>query len=96
MSERTIHLHRVLRCPPQGCTAPSPRPAPWQVVAATRLYPPGASPEARVGGSFRMSFHNLAAAAHTPSRRIPGAGAGELIRYTDQFDDPSLPGFGWR
>ncbi|GAA4003171.1 SRPBCC family protein [Comamonas faecalis] len=49
--------------------------------------------EARVGGRFRMSFHNFGTGqAHAFGGEylelIPNA----LIRYTDRFDDPNLPG----
>ncbi len=49
--------------------------------------------EARVGGSFRMSFHNFGSGgAHAFHGEYLELVPGELIRYTDQFEDPSLPG----
>ncbi len=49
--------------------------------------------DARVGGTYRMSFTNFA----TGHRHSFGGTYLELvpnqrIRYTDQFDDPNLPG----
>ncbi|QTL02068.1 SRPBCC family protein [Aquabacter sp. L1I39] len=49
--------------------------------------------EAREGGSFRMSFRNFTtggshAFGGTYRALVPGA----LLRYTDRFDDPNLPG----
>ena len=49
--------------------------------------------EPRVGGTFRMSFHNFSTGnGHSFGgeylERVPH----ERIRYTDKFDDPNLPG----
>lgn len=49
--------------------------------------------DARVGGSYRMSFTNFGtgqthAFGGTYVELIPG----QLIRYTDRFEDPGLPG----
>jgi uncharacterized protein YndB with AHSA1/START domain len=49
--------------------------------------------DARVNGTYKMSFTNFTT-GQSPSfggtylELIPG----ELIRYTDRFDDPNLPG----
>jgi uncharacterized protein YndB with AHSA1/START domain len=49
--------------------------------------------EAKIGGTFRMSFANF-----TTGTRIGFGGEyhelvpGERLRYTDVFDDPNLPG----
>lgn len=94
MSERTIHLHRVLRCPPQRLYR-----AFTEAGAMAKWLPPHGFTcqvhhlEARVGGGFRMSFHNFASGgAHAFHGEYLELVPGELIRYTDQFDDPSLPG----
>lgn len=49
--------------------------------------------EPKVGGTFRMSFRNFTtghghAFGGTYVELVPG----ELVRYTDAFDDPGLPG----
>ena len=49
--------------------------------------------DARVGGTFKMSFESFSTGnGHSFGgeylERVPG----ELIRYTDKFDDPNLPG----
>lgn len=94
MSERTIHLHRVLRCPPQRLYR-----AFTEAGAMAKWLPPHGFTcqvhhlEARVGGSFRMSFHNFGSGgAHAFHGEYLELVPGELIRYTDQFEDPSLPG----
>jgi uncharacterized protein YndB with AHSA1/START domain len=49
--------------------------------------------EARVGGSFRMSFRNFTTGqAHAFSGTYLELVPGELVRYTDRFEDPNLPG----
>ena len=49
--------------------------------------------DAKVGGSYKMSFSNFATGsshsfAGTYHEIIPN----QLLRYTDQFDDPNFPG----
>ena len=49
--------------------------------------------EPRVGGTFRMSFHNFSTGdGHSFGGEYLELVPHELIRYTDQFDDPGLPG----
>ena len=49
--------------------------------------------EARVGGSFRMSFHNFTNGnAHSFGGEYLELVPNERLRYTDRFDDPNLPG----
>jgi len=49
--------------------------------------------EPRVGGTFKMSFHNFATGnGHSFGGEYQELVPGELIRYTDSFDDPQLPG----
>ena len=49
--------------------------------------------EARVGGTFKMSFHNFSTGnGHSFGGDYLELVPGELIRYTDKFDDPNLPG----
>lgn len=46
-----------------------------------------------VGGSFRMSFHNFSTGnGHSFGGNYLEVKPGELIKYTDKFDDPNLPG----
>jgi uncharacterized protein YndB with AHSA1/START domain len=49
--------------------------------------------EAKVGGSFRMSFSNFGKGnGHSFGGEYLELVPNERIRYTDKFDDPNLPG----
>ncbi len=93
-ADRTIQLHRVLRCPPDRLYRAFLEPG-----ALAKWLPPFGFTctvhhlEAKVGGTFRMSFHNFGS-GHTHAfhgeylEMVPG----QRLRYTDQFEDPALPG----
>ncbi len=92
--DRTIHLHRVLRCPPQKLYR-----AFTEAGAMAKWLPPYGFTctvhelDARVGGGFRMSFHNFGSGnAHSFGGEYLELVPNERIRYTDRFDDPNLPG----
>jgi uncharacterized protein YndB with AHSA1/START domain len=94
MSDRTVRLHRVLRCPPQRVYRAFLEPD-----AMIKWLPPHGFTckvqhmDARVGGSFKMSFHNFSGGnAHSFGGEYLELVPNELIRYTDRFDDPDLPG----
>ncbi len=94
MSDRTVHLHRVLRTTPAKLYR-----AFTEADAMAKWLPPHGFTcqvhqfEARVGGSFRMSFRNFGSGnAHSFGGEYLELVPGELIRYTDRFDDPNLPG----
>jgi uncharacterized protein YndB with AHSA1/START domain len=49
--------------------------------------------DAKVGGTFRMSFTNFGSGhGHSFGGEYLELVQGERIRYTDRFDDPNLPG----
>jgi uncharacterized protein YndB with AHSA1/START domain len=49
--------------------------------------------DARVGGTFKMSFTNFSTgSSHSFGGEYLELVPGSLIRYTDKFDDPNLPG----
>ncbi len=49
--------------------------------------------DARVGGSFQMSFTNFTTGnGHSFGGEYLELVPSERIRYTDKFDDPNLPG----
>jgi uncharacterized protein YndB with AHSA1/START domain len=49
--------------------------------------------EPRVGGTFKMSFHNFSTGnGHSFGGEYKELIPGKLVRYTDKFDDPNLPG----
>ena len=49
--------------------------------------------DAQVGGTFRMSFRNFSTgSSHSFGGEYLELVPNELVRYTDRFDDPNLPG----
>jgi uncharacterized protein YndB with AHSA1/START domain len=49
--------------------------------------------DAKVGGSFRMSFTNFTTGkGHSFGGTYLELVPGERLRYTDRFEDPNLPG----
>lgn len=94
MSDRTVRLHRVLRTTPHKLYR-----AFLEGDAMAKWLPPHGFTcrvqelDARVGGTFRMSFHNFGSGqSHAFGGEYLALVPGELIRYTDRFDDPHLPG----
>jgi uncharacterized protein YndB with AHSA1/START domain len=94
MSDRTVRLHRVLRAPPQRVYR-----AFLEAGALAKWLPPHGFTctvhhlEARVGGTFRMSFHNFSGGGgHSFGGEYLELVPDQRLRYTDRFDDPNLPG----
>ena len=90
----TIKLHRVLRAPPERVYK-----AFLDADAMCKWLPPNGftakmhSLEAKVGGKFRMSFTNFGSGqSHSFGGEYLELKPNERLRYTDKFDDPSLPG----
>lgn len=90
----TVRFHRVLKAPPERVYRAFLDPK-----AKVKWLPPHGfvgevhSIDARVGGSYRMSFTNF----NTGESHSFGGTYTELtphtrIRYTDRFDDANLPG----
>lgn len=94
MSDRTVRLHRVLRSTPEKLYRAFLAPH----AMAKWLPPYGFTCEvhhmdARVGGTFRMSFHNFSSGnSHAFGGEYLELVPNERIRYTDKFEDPNLPG----
>ena len=93
-SNRTVRLHRVLRCPPDRLYRAFIDPK-----AMVKWLPPHGfvgevhSMDARAGGGYKMSFTNFnTGQTHSFGGKYIELRAGQLIRYTDAFDDPNLPG----
>ena len=93
MSTGTVHLHRVLRAPPDRVYRAFVEPS-----AMVKWLPPhGYTAEAhhmdvRVGGGVRMSFTHFASGQrHSFGGDYLELVPGERLRYTDTFDDPNLP-----
>jgi len=94
MSDRTVRLHRVLRCPPQKIYR-----AFTEADAMAKWLPPYGfvckvhHMDARVGGGFRMSFLNFGSGnSHSFGGEYLELVPNERIRYNDRFDDANLPG----
>jgi uncharacterized protein YndB with AHSA1/START domain len=90
----TIRLHRVLRAPPERVYRAFLDPD-----ALAKWLPPNGFTgkvhhmDARVGGTFRMSFTNFTTGqTHAFGGEYLELSPHERIRYTDRFDDPNLPG----
>jgi len=90
----TIRLHRVLATKPEKIYR-----AFLEADALAKWLPPNGFTctvehfEAKVGGSFRMSFRNFTTGhSHSFGGEYLELVPHSLIRYTDRFDDPNLPG----
>ena len=94
MAGHTIRLHRVLRTKPERIYR-----AFLDAEAMAKWLPPFGFTckvhhlDARVGGTFRMSFTNFTTGnGHSFGGEYRELVPSEKIRYTDVFDDPSLSG----
>ena len=94
MMPSTIRLHRVLRATPERVYRAFLDPD-----AMVKWLPPNGFTgkvhhlDARVGGSYKMSFTNFTTGkSHAFGGEYLELVPHERIRYTDQFDDPKLPG----
>ncbi len=94
MSDRTVRLHRVIRTTPDKLYR-----AFTEAAALVRWLPPYGFTctvhhlDATVGGSFRMAFRNFSSGSeHAFGGEYLELVPHRLIRYTDRFDDPNLPG----
>ena len=90
----TIRLHRVLRATPQRAYK-----AFLDADAMAKWLPPYGFTckvhhlEPKAGGTFKMSFTNFTTGkSHSFGGKYLELKPNELIRYTDKFDDPHLPG----
>jgi uncharacterized protein YndB with AHSA1/START domain len=94
MSTNTVNLHRVLAAKPEKIYRAFLDPD-----AMAKWLPPNGFTcrvhhmQAKVGGSYKMSFTNF-----TTEKTMSFGGEyrelveNERLRYTDNFDDPNLPG----
>jgi uncharacterized protein YndB with AHSA1/START domain len=94
MSDRSVHLHRVLRSRPERIYR-----AFLDAAALAKWLPPYGFTctvhqlDAQVGGRFRMSFHNFSSGSgHAFGGEYLELVPNQRIRYTDKFEDPGLPG----
>jgi len=94
MATNTVRLHRVLRAPPSKVYR-----AFLSADAMAKWLPPNGFTctvhhmDARVGGTFRMSFTNFGSGkGHSFGGEYLELVPDALIRYSDKFEDPNLPG----
>ncbi len=90
----TVRLHRVLKTKPERVYR-----AFLEADALAKWIPPYGFTakvhhmDARVGGSFKMSFTNFSTGhSHSFGGEYLELVPHEKLRYTDRFDDPNLPG----
>jgi uncharacterized protein YndB with AHSA1/START domain len=94
MPANTVRLHRVLRATPEKVYRAFLDPD-----AMAKWLPPNGftakvhEMDARVGGSYRMAFTNFTTGrGHSFGGKYLELVPHERICYTNQFDDPNLPG----
>jgi uncharacterized protein YndB with AHSA1/START domain len=94
MTANTIRLHRVLHTSPEKVYRAFLDPN-----AMVKWIPPNGftarihQMDARVGGTYKMSFTNFTTGkSHTFGGKYLELVPNERLRYTDEFDDPNLPG----
>jgi uncharacterized protein YndB with AHSA1/START domain len=90
----TVEFHRIIKAPPERVYR-----AFTDAAAMAKWLPPDGFTatvqlmDAKVGGHFRMSFTNFATGhSHAFGGEFLDMKPGQLLRYTDKFDDPNLPG----
>ena len=90
----TVRLHRVLQAPPERIYR-----AFLNGDAMAKWLPPNGFTgkvhhiKAEVGGTYKMSFTNFTTGqSHSFGGKYVELVPNELLRYTDRFDDPGLPG----
>ena len=94
MANNSVSLHRVLKAPPEKVYR-----AFTETNALASWIPPYGflctvhEMNVKVGGTYRMSFHNFSTGnGHSFGGKYLEIKPAEFIKYTDQFDDPNLPG----
>jgi len=94
MKPGTVELHRVLKAPAERVYRACLDPA-----AMCKWSPPHGftgtvhESDVRVGGHYKMSFTNFSTGtSHAFGGKYVELVPNERIRYTDQFEDPNMPG----
>jgi uncharacterized protein YndB with AHSA1/START domain len=90
----TVQLHRVIQAPPERVYR-----AFFDTDAKSKWLPPHGftgkvdKNDPVVGGKYHMSFTNFTTQkSHSFGGTYVELVPNELIRYTDKFDDPNMPG----
>ena len=94
MSNNSVTLHRVLKATPEKTFR-----AFSETTAFTSWLPPYGylcvvhQLDAKVDGTYKMSFINFSTGnGHSFGGKYLEMKPSEFLKYTDQFDDPNLPG----
>ena len=94
MANNTVQLHRVLAAPPERVFRAFTDPE-----AMVKWLPPHGftakvhQMDFRVGGEYKMSFTNFTSKnSHSFGGKYLEIKPNELLKYTDKFDDPNMPG----
>lgn len=94
MTENSVSLHRIIKAPLSRVY----RAFTENLAIAAWLPPYGflclvQEMDVRVGGKFSMSFENFSTGTrHSFGGEYLEVRPNEFLKYTDQFDDPTLPG----
>ena len=94
MSNNSVSFHRVLKAPPEKV---------YRAFTETNAFASWIPPygflctvhemNVKVGGTYKMSFHNFSTGnGHSFGGKYLELKPNEFLKYTDQFDDPNLPG----
>jgi uncharacterized protein YndB with AHSA1/START domain len=94
MSTNSVSLHRVIKASPEkvfrAFTETNALAAwlpPYGFLCTVQELNPN------VGGTYKMTFHNFSTGnGHSFGGKYIEIKPNEFIKYTDQFDDPKLPG----
>ncbi|MFG6687114.1 SRPBCC family protein [Mariniflexile sp. HNIBRBA6329] len=94
MKNNSVTLHRILKVAPEKVFRAFSNPA-----ACASWFPPYGffctvhHMDFKIGGSYKMSFTNFTTEnSHTFGGSFLDIKPNELIKHTDRFDDPNLPG----
>jgi uncharacterized protein YndB with AHSA1/START domain len=94
MSTNSVQLHRVFAAPPEklfraftNADALASWLPPYGFVASVHEL------DVKKGGTYKMSFTNFTTGnSHSFGGEFVEVQPNELLKYTDRFDDPNLPG----
>lgn len=94
MSDNNVSLHRVIKASPEKVYR-----AFTEALAMSAWLPPYGflctvhSMDVKPGGKYKMSFQNFTTGnSHSFGGEYVEIKPNEYLKYTDQFDDPSMPG----
>jgi len=94
MSNNSVSLHKVLKASPEKVYR-----AFTEANALASWIPPYGflctihEMDVKVGGTYKMSFQNFSTGnGHSFGGKYIEIKPNEFLKYTDQFDDPNLPG----